>query len=386
MPGILQNLRTMMKRGMQTRTQVSSAQGLPPIRRAGTAAAYRRAVALLLMMQMILWAGVPGIAVAGRGVWLSALGLIPAGLGVWAVSRGVWYQQKPQDTGASRSVSGATRRPWELTLLLPCALLDAVWLLHALLSVLACLMPSYPAGILRVVIPCLLTLGVWLGRRNGAAYGISLWRWTLPLMAVWVLVPSLRVQGVEQLFPLLGRGWRATAQGLLPGLGCLWVIGLLFLLPDCGVPVPSLRRKKTAGTVACVLLPLALCCLMAVIAAACAAWLMHGTAGQQLLLPGRSGSMTLGGLWALFCLLGLMIAFAATQMATAKLSLRLWPRCPGWLPVLLVTLPAAVLLWVWPEQLPHWLMQLLPWRIVLWAASAGWAGIRKAGGKGNGRR
>ena len=85
-------------------------------------------------------------------------------------------------------------------------------------------------------------------------------------------------------------------------------------------------------------------------------------------------------------LLGLMIAFAATQMAAAKLTLRLWPRCPGWLPVLLVTLPAAVLLWVWPEQLPHWLMQLLPWRIVLWAAAAGWAGIRKAGGKGNGRR
>ena len=79
-----------------------------------------------------------------------------------------------------------------------------------------------------------------------------------------------------------------------------------------------------------------------------------------------------------------LLGFAGTLLgslfgvlAAQKLTQRVWQRCPGWLPVLAAALPASVLLWVWPEQLPPWVMALLPWRLALWGISAAVAGVRR---------
>lgn len=378
MPDIFANLRGLLNRSVQTRIAADSPAKIRNARQSGTAAAYRRAISLLVMVQLILWAALPGVAVAGRGVWLAALGLIPAAVGVWMISKLVWCQQENAPRrGAAQSPHSSGARPWELLALLPCVLLDTLWLTHTLLSVLHRLMPSYPAGILRVVMPLLLVLAVLLGKRNGAAYGVSLWRWVLPVLAVWVLAQVVGHQGMDQLYPLLGRGWKATAQGMLPGLGGLWCIGLLFLLPECDRQGISLRRGKPARTVVYVLLPLGLGVLMAVGVACCASWQALGTAGLRLLWLGRSGGMMLAGLWSLTCLLGLMTGICTSLMAAQKLTQRVWPRCPGWLPVLAAAVPASVLLWVWSEQLPAWVMALLPWRLGLWGVSAAMAGVRR---------
>ena len=386
MTGILQNLRNAWNRSTQTRTAADSPQRIRTARQQGTAAAYRRVTSLLLMVEIMLWAALSGVAVAGRGVWISAVLLIPAGIAVWWISRWVWggEQGRGQSTGSDRPAPSrpgrqAAGRPWELLLLLPLTAWDAVWLLQCLASVLHRLMPSYPADILRVCVPALLLLGVLLGRDNGAAYGVSLWRWTLPLAAVWVMLPVVRNEGFEQLFPLLGRGWKATGAAALGGLGALWPCALLFLLPQCKEP----RNGRKSRTWVYVLLPLLLACLLAVTLACLAAWheASIGDMGLRLLLVGRNGgSMMLSGLWSLFWLVGLMTAFCTALMAAQKLTRLVWPRCRGWLPTGVVALAAAILLWVWQEGPPPLFMQLMPWRLGLWAVAAGWAGIRRLAG------
>ena len=378
MPGIL---RTWLQRKRHPATP-STPRQIRQARSSGTAAAYRRSTALLLMIEVMLWAALPGVAVAGRGIWIAAVGLLPVGLVIWWVSRWIWSSPTQQQDAAAqkgRSRPGgecASHCPWELVLLLVCAVVDAFWLLHCLMQVLHRLMPSYPAGILRVVVPALLTAGVLLGKRNGAAYGISLWRWSLPLLAVWVMAHVLRNQGLEQLHPLLGRGWKATGTAALAGLGSLWPCAMLFLLPEC----TPMRTGGDKGSWRYVLLPLLAGCLLAVALACCAAWHAAGTdAGYRLLLAGRhGGSMILHGLWALFWLLGLMAGFCTLLMTAQKLTKHIWPRCPRWLPALAAALPAAALLWIWPQALPPLAMRVLPWRILLWALAAAWAGIRKA--------
>lgn len=415
------------RRYFQTRTEGTGEPAAPSVRRNGTAAAYRRAAALFLMTQLLLWVSLNGTMQAGRTLWQSALLLMPAGAGVWWISRLAWAGRavtepgkkarkwkNSSDSHAKRqghsgwlygllrlpgllSASASRRkqrskaaphprtkdpsrpgqspsRPWETLLLLPCVLADAICILHALLAILTRLMPSYPAGILRVCIPVLLLLGVLLGRRNGTAFGVSLWRWLLPLLAVWVLTHVLRDQGTEQLYPLCD--WKATGAAWVTGLGSLWGAGLVFLLPECsGASDPG--SGTPPRTVQYVLLPLLLCCLCALGLSVSGAWRVSGEpVGYRLLFAGRtSGSMMISGLWALFWLLSLMTAFATSLMLGQKLLHPLFPRWKGWLPPLLIWLPAVCLLWL--EALPVWLVQLLPYRLALWAGAAGWALWRK---------
>lgn len=388
MPGMLRSLQELLIRQRQTRSAATSPGETRRIRQAGTGMAYRRAAGLLLLVNGMLWAAITGVTAAGRGVWIAALGLIPAGWGVWWISRWVWGENRvgmtfaddPPRSAPSRPAGMRKARPWEMLLLLPCAALDAVWLLNCLLSVLHQLMPAYPSGILRVMLPLALTLGVLLGKRNGAAYGVSLWRWVLPLAAVWVMATVLRNQGMELLYPLLGRGWMATGLGILTGSGALWSCALLFVLPDCGMTSPP--GKKKDHTIHYVLLPLLAVTLLALTLACLGAWhAADGDAGLRLLLVGRGGgSMMLSGLWAAFWLLGLMTAYCTSLMAAQKLVCRVWRGCRDWLPVVVTGALAAVMVWVWQDGLPWWAEWLLPWRFMLWALAAAWAGIRRGAG------
>lgn len=396
MPGLLHTLRERLGSLMQNRSSAPSPDAMQHLRHAGTAAAYRRCTSLFLLVQFMLWAALQGIAIAGRSAWIPALVLIPVSLGVYAVSRWVWGERQNREPDAdgqsmlppSRPGWQSTSRCWELLILLICPALDAVWLLQCLTSLLHRLMPSYPLGILRVALPVMLTLATVLGKRNGTAYGISLWRWLLPLAAVWVMLSALRNHGTEQLYPLLGKGWLANTSAALSGLGALWPCPLLFLLPECSLMRKNPYTGKKPRTVFYVLLPAAAGCLLALILGCLGAWhSASGSIGLRLLLVGRSsGNMMLSGLWALFWLLGLMTAFCTALMATQKLTQRVWPGCSDWFPVLAAALPAAVCLWVQPDTLPTMLIQLLPWRFLLWALAAAGAAIRRGSIRKSGHR
>ena len=399
-----------LRRWLQTRTdpkgrQSEKAEEQEPsiLRQTGTATAYRRAVGLYLLVQVLLWAALTGIVLAEHTLWQSALVLIPAGLAVWVLSRRAWgtadgsaaLESNPTATGSvdqpaasrqrlfrpdtgpaapkpapSRPGAGFCRRRWEGLLLLPVALVDSVFLLHTLMSLLHRLMPSYPLGILRVCIPVVLVMGVLLGKRHGVAYGVSLWRWLLPLLTGLVLVSSLKELDWNQLYPLLGKGWKSTAQAWAAGLGCLWPAGLLFLLPGCGHAQPTAPKSLSY-----VLLPLTMGVLLALALVLATGWQTAGQdAGFQLLFLGRSsGGPMVSGLWALFWLLGLMTGFLTSLMSGQKLILAVWPSLGAWVWPVAAGSMAAGFLWLWPEALPGWLMALLPWRLTPWAAAALWA-------------
>lgn len=328
-------------------------------RLAGTAAAYRRMVSVLAAAQLLLWLMLSANDPGAQTLWQTALLLLPIGLGVWAVSRLAWGR-------------GATRRPWEWCLLWLCLTGDGILLLHTLLSVLNRLMPSYPMAILRAVIPLLLIAGALLGRTNGAAYGIGLWRWMLPLLALPALWQSLTTNGFHRLYPLLGVGLGHTL-GLIPGgLGAIWPLALLFVLPPRMPPDVGEKRRQGMGYA---LLPLAGLCLCALALCCASPWTADGnpSPGRLMLQLGRSCTVPAAGLYTLFCLLLLMLSFCGTLHAGRHLAVQAMPRLKGWLAVLITALPALAAVWLCPEELPPWVTGLLPWRLLVWGAAAGWA-------------
>lgn len=197
-----------------------TAAAVQSARLAGTAAAYRGGLSVLITAQLLLWTVQAGA--APGALWQAALGLLPVGLLIRYLCGRVWEQPD-------------LRPPWELLLLLPPLLLDAALLLHTLLSLLHRLMPSYPAGILRTAVPLLLTGGVLLGREQGAAFGVCLWRRIPALLCVPVVWQAIAARGVDRLFPLMGDGFAATAGMAAGGMGALWGICLLSAAVPVGV-------------------------------------------------------------------------------------------------------------------------------------------------------
>lgn len=326
-------------------------------RQRGAANAYRGAVSLLLAAQLLLWlhrAAGP----QGRTLWQAAALLWLPGLGLWMLSKNVW------------SGRGAGQ---EGLLLLPCLLLDGITLLSALLSLLTRLMPSYPPGILRAVIPLLLIGGTLLGRANGAAYGTALWRRLLvipPAVLIWLTVSA---RGTDRLYPILGEGVLHTLRTATGGLGALWPIAALFALSP---PAPDRRPAGLAHT----LWPLAGAAGMG-LALCCAAPWQAGTdapMGERLLWLGRSsGSITVSGLGAGFWVLLLMLGYCVALHLTRRVLAQACPKLPGGWAAALTGAVTAAALWLWPEALPHWLTALLPWRMLPTLAAALWGMGRK---------
>lgn len=331
-------------------------------RLAGAVCAYRRMASLLLGAQLLLWLMLTANAPEAQTLWQAALILLPAGLGVWAVSGLAWGRQH-------------SRRPWEMLLLWLCLFGDGLLLLHSLIAVLHRMMPSYPAGILRAVIPALLIAGVLLGRENGAAYGIGLWRWSLPLLLLPVLWQSLTANGFDRLHPIMGYGLPRTL-GMLPGgLGALWAAGLLFALPP-GMGSGMGKRKRGLSHV---LVPLAGLCLCGLALCCAAPWLAGGgnSPGELILRLGRSSTVPAAGLYALFWMLLTMLGFCGVLHSGRRIAAQVFPKLKGWMAALVTALPALAAVWFFPEELPMWLTGLMPWRLVLWGAAAAWGMVRK---------
>ncbi len=368
-------LLTGLRRRLQTRTRITDEAGLRQSRQQGTVQAYRRLTAVLLTVQLHLWAAT-GYDRAGQAIWQAAAGLGLPALLLWLLARMAWKKNiRP--------------RRFEIILLIPCLMLDASALLLSLMSLLRQLMPSYPMGVLKVVIPALLIAGAMLSRTNGAAYGLGLWRWLLIVLLATVLFGAHRGEGLAQMFPLMGNGVRSTLSAGYAGLGSLWLIPLLFLLPSG--QREQLPGKKHASGASFVLIPLLFCLAFCLTLSLSAPWRPDEslTIGQKLLAVSRSSrSMPLVGLGALLWLLSLMIAFTATLQLGAKLLSELQPKSPAPLAAMLVALPSLVMMAL-PRlagsgqgEWPRWVMSLFAGRYwlalgcVLW----GWGiGVRRRG-------
>ena len=335
----------------------ASDQAVYQSRLAGTAAAYRRMASLLLAAQLLLWLMLTADGPGAQTLWQAGLLLAPAGLGVWAVSRLAWGGR-------------TSRRRWEMLLLWLCLALDGILLLHSLIALLHRMMPSYPAGILRAVIPALLIGGVLLGRENGAAYGIGLWRWMLPLFLLPILWQSLTANGFERLYPLLGSGLPHTLSLTSGGLGAVWPAALLFLLPS---PIPA-GMGTGKGSLRYALVPMAGLCLCGLALCCAAPWLAGGGSGpgERILQLGRSGTIPAAGLYALFWMLLPMLGFCGVLHSGKRLAAQVFPGLKGWITVWITALPPLAAVWCFPEELPPWLTGLMPWRLLLWAAAAVW--------------
>ncbi len=466
-------LRSLLPSGRQQAQAVQEAQrrqaAVAEERLKGTIAAYRSALSVLLTAQLLLWATMAGAGPKAQTLWLAALALVPSGLALWWLSRLAWGRRDDS-------------RPWELLLLLVPLSLDGGLLLHALLSLLHQLMPSYPPVILRVIIPLFLLAGVMLGSADGTAYGVCLWRRIPPVLCLFLVWRGISARGVDRLFPLLGEGIPATLGLAAGGLGALWMLSLLAAVPPgadvpgsevsltrverfpmvgkCPTPqapssegapaervrvppkanhlphcrksdtsltrggdgrAPSVRLRltapskegafigkgfgsqpplqrepfggssrrpslqKRAGGISYALVPLLLLCAYGLALCCTAPWTVTGgqPLGARLLWLGRSSSRvmvsSLGALmWLLLCMLGWCMAI----FSAGRLVRRVFPtlKSSWWVPPA-AALPGLVLIWLCPMQLPGFVVALLPWRALPWAAAViicGWKKIRKA--------
>lgn len=358
-------LHTRLKQSLQTRTSVTDENALLQSRQQGTVQAYRRITAILLTTQLILWV-TAGYDRAAQAIWQAAAGLLLPALGLWLSARTIWKANRR-----------SSRR--ETLLLIPCLLLDAAIVLLSLMSLLQQLMPSYPRGVLQAIIPTLLIAGALLGGKNGAAYGLGLWRWLLAGILATILLSVHRGEGFARLFPLPGNGVAATLRTGLAGLGSLWMIPLLFLLPPTQRSIPA---KKPAGSFSYVLVPML--CLMAfsLALAVSAPWRAEErlTIGQKLLALSRtSRSMPIVGLGALLWLLSLMIAYTASLHFGARLITDAAPRIPAALAVLLLALPSLILMFFEPmtghPAFAQWMMILSGGRFLLAVGCVVWGWI-----------
>ena len=91
----------------------------------------------------------------------------------------------------------------------------------------------------RIAALCLAT--TCLGRENGVAYGVSALRLLNILLFLLASVFLNADAEPARLWPLLGKGFDATAVSALGGSGAVWAVGLLFVLP--------LRKERAVNVV-----------------------------------------------------------------------------------------------------------------------------------------
>lgn len=387
---LLQRLKNRLHRRQQAQKTRQQQTRHFQARLLGTVKAWRSALSVLNTAQLLLWAALTGAAPGAGTLWQAALLLVPAGLLVHTISGRLWGQRD-------------AHRPFELLLLLPPLLLDGAVLLHALLSLLHRLMPSYPAWLLRIVIPLLLVAGTLLGRQQGAAFGTCLWRHIPALLCAVLVWQVIAVRGTDRLFPLLGEGIPVTLGLALNGLGAVWCLSLQTAVPPaCATDMRFLSGdqavtsalppayKKTRSTLRSALLPPVLLAGYALCLCCAAPWTVTGgqPLGARLLWPGRStGSVTISALGALMWMLLCMLGFPMVLSSARQIMGRVFPGMKGTALVPPVAaLPALLLCFLSPEELPGLVEMLLPLRLLPWLGAALWSSIHTLIGKRKGRK
>lgn len=326
---------------MRIRTQVHSPMQASKQRSRSRAHAYRMMVSIMMLCQMLLWVTFFGYDKAQQAVWQAALLLV-------IPSAALYLLWKRMDEGAN---------PLFALPLLLCLLLDVAFLLFAISSFISHLIPHFPPWV-GVAAPCLFAFLTMLWAKvRGVRDGAWLLKWLILILFVFGTVFLRASNRADRLYPLLGKGLGHTLLSALHGFGSVWGIALLFVLP------------KTEGkTARYVIMPWILCAIWALWHGFLRPWAggdSMAVAEKMMGLSRHAGSVTLSEMASLLWMVLLPLCVVSSLASAEVLVKRALPRCPRWLPpVLLLGIPALCIL-LFPEKVLLALETLLPYRALL---------------------
>ncbi len=348
-----------MKRARQVRTPVSSKSDAILSRMRGDTRAYRALATLLLLSQGLLFITTTGYDTAIQTVWQSALMLSLPAFSLLIVWQGI---RRGFD-----SVLGKIA----LISLFPNLILDASLLLGALTGLMTFQIPtiSYVVCCLFISLICLMISAC--GRRNGVAYGASAIRYVLLFLLLLALIGLLPDAKISRLAPVLGAGLWQTAISALEGMGSVWSVSLLFVLPAISLAKAEKQAyllKPFRASWCYVLLFVLLCALWGLFYALIRPWQPTATLtmGERLnALFAFNPSVMLSEASLLLWLLGLPLGLSATLTVGEKLMHHCFDHLPRAFCLLPVLLPALILTLIFQENLLSALSPLMPYRFAV---------------------
>ena len=347
------------RRARQTRTPVHSTSEAQRYNARAMLGAYRTLGALQIGAQLVLWITFYAYDQTVQTTWQAAVMLLVPLAALWAL----WNAGAPAMQTRAGALIGLA--------LLPCLMADAAFLLRVIAGHIQQLIPEYPLRADEIVPAALCLLTVVFSRRNGVAYGAVALRW---LLAVLFLLSTvfLSANGVgARLWPFWGQGISKTALTALSGAGSLWGVGLLFVLPPCGMPGAPKRRPLSGDaprSAFWAVLPWLAGVLWALWYALVRPWQSGDvlTIGERLTgLARHSSSIVLFELSSLMWLIWLPLALAGCVTSGDKLLRAALPKLPCPVASLIVLLPGTIASLLWPDGLLGALRLVLPWRAAL---------------------
>lgn len=353
------------KHARQTRTPVHGMSSEKRRRSQGVAAAYQTLGAIQITTQLMLWSTLFCYEQTVQTTWQAVfMQLVPIAL-LWAIWR--------SGQAALQTRSGA----FAALLLLPCLLLDTALLLHVLTGLMTKLVPHYSRVAHVCVAAALCFFTAALGRENGVAYGAGSVRvWLLCLFVLGTVLLNADANP-ERLWPLWGQGIGKTSVTALSGMGSVWGVALLFLLPlgKAAMADSALRKKRfgmQSSTVLWSLLPWALGLVWALCLGMTHPWRPGDglSIGQQLVAMARkSSSILLCELSNVMWLLLLIISLAGCVMSGEKLLRNAVLKIPRSIAAAALLLPGVLCTVFWPEWLFAALTAALPYRMAFSAVA-----------------
>lgn len=325
----------------KTRTQVHSPKAQRIERERGLLSGAHAAAAIQLGTQIILWIFFFAYDRTAQTVWQAAILLFVPLSVIWLVWR-------------SADASLPTSKRW-LLLLLPCLLLDAVFLIYALSGFIGQLIPNYPLWVTALIPSACCASAALRARARGVKYGALVLIAPLVILLVFGTVFLRASTRADRLWPIWGDGFFSTARTALTGAGAVWGAALLF------ANAPS---KRSAGWTLAPWLIGVLCALWFGFLKPWAPGDALPVAEKMMGLARHAHSVILYEMSGVLWMLLIPSALTACFSASGELIRGAFPRMKEWLSLLIVPSAALAPALIRPEIIFPVLTAALPWRFV----------------------
>jgi|GEM_PF-6331629 len=203
--------------------------GRPVGRHAAAANAYHSMCVLLCYCQIVLYATLSGVSLAGPAQWwLILLQFLPASA-LFLLMRLVLKANASQTLFAAfQNALGKFGKRLALCLYGLLLLMDAWFVLHAMTDIVAAYVlqqPQYLMIGLAIAGSCL--IAVLTGGMEGTARMTRLFIKPLFLLLLLAVVTAVRIGSAANLYPYMGPGYSAAAASFLKGGGAVWPVVLM---------------------------------------------------------------------------------------------------------------------------------------------------------------